>query len=64
MAHHCKVVRDQQIREPELLLQVGKQVDHLGLNAHVEGAHRLVGDDQIGFGGEGAGDANALALPT
>ena len=32
------------------------------LNAHVERAYRLVGDDDPGFQHEGAGDGDALAL--
>ena len=47
-----------------MLLQIGEQVDHLGLNAHVERAHGFVGDDEIGLGSEGTRDADALALPT
>ena len=33
-----EVVGDEQVREPELLLQVGQQVDHLRLGRHVERA--------------------------
>ena len=45
-----------------LLLQVAEQVYDLGLDRDVEGADRFVTDDQPGFDGEGAGNANALAL--
>ena len=57
-----RVVGDEEIGQAELLLQVLQQVDHLGLDRHVERRHRLVADDQLGLDGERAGDADALAL--
>jgi len=44
-------------------LQVGEQVEHLGLHALVQCADRLVADDQLGFGGQCPGDGGALQLP-
>ena len=44
--HHLQVVGDEQEAQAELLLQVGEQVHDLRLDRHVEGADRLVGDDQ------------------
>ena len=38
-------------------------VDDLGADRDVEGADRLVADDQLRVEGERAGDADALALP-
>ena len=57
-----QVVRDEQIGQPELVLQVLEQVDDLGLDRHVEGRDRLVADDQLGPQGHGPGDADALPL--
>ena len=48
---------------PEVLLQVHEQIEDLRLNAHVERAHRLVGDDEFRFAGKRRGDTDALALP-
>ena len=48
--------------DAEVLLQVQEQVEDLRLNAHVERADRLVGDDELGLAGKRRGDADALAL--
>ena len=48
---------------PESVLQVLEQVDHAGLDRHVEGRHRLVEHQHGGLEREGPGDADALALP-
>ena len=61
--HHRKVMGNEQIGEAEALLQILQQVDDLRLDRDVERRHRLVADDQVGIDGEGAGDADALALP-
>ncbi len=47
VAHDLQVVRDEQIGDAQLLLQVHQQVQHLRLDRHVERRHRLVGDDQL-----------------
>ena len=44
---HGHVVRDEEIGEPELRLQVEHQVEHLRLDRHIERRNRLVGDDQL-----------------
>ena len=36
VAHDREVVGDEEVREPEPVLQVGEQVDHLRLGRHVE----------------------------
>ena len=60
--HDAEVVRDEEVGEPELLLQVGQQVQHLGLDRDVERRDRLVGDEQLRRQHQGAGDGDALAL--
>ena len=62
VAHHRQIVGDEQIGQAQLFLQVLEQVDHLGLDRHVQGGYRLVADDQLRVGGQGPGDADALAL--
>ena len=57
-----EVVRDEHVRQVELVLQVVEQVDDLRLDRDVECGDRLVGDDQLRVQREGAGDADALAL--
>ena len=45
--HDREVVRDEEIGELELRLQVFEQVDDLGLNRDVERRDRLVADDEL-----------------
>ena len=62
VAHHGKVVRDEDVGEPEVGLQVDEQVDDLRLDGDVEGRHRLVADDQLRAEGERPGHPDALPL--
>ncbi len=57
-----EVVRDEEIGEAELVLQVLEQVESLRLHRDIEGRDRLVGDDEARIERERAGDADALAL--
>src|SRR5215207_2305437 len=57
-----QVVRDEDVGEAELSLQVLEKVDHLRLDRDVERRDRLVADDQLRRHRERAGDADALAL--
>ena len=61
--HQRQVVRDEQVRQPEPLLQVLQQIDDLRLHRDVQRRHRLVADQQLRLDGQRAGDADALALP-
>ena len=61
--HDAQVVRDEDIGEAALLLQRHEKVEHLGPYGHVQGAHRLVADDQFGVHAERPGYADALPLP-
>ncbi len=49
MLDHREIVRDEEIGEAQPLAQVHEQVQHLRLDRHVEGGHRLVADDEGGF---------------
>src|SRR5699024_9647699 len=57
-----KVVGDEEIGQPELVLQILEQVDDLRLNRDIERGNRLVADDEIRICGERAGDADTLSL--
>ena len=58
----AEVVGDEQVADPELPLQVGEQVQHLGLDRDVERGDRLVADDHPRLRGERPGDRDPLAL--
>src|SRR5712671_3082024 len=59
-----EVVGDEQIRKPELALQIAQQVDHLSLHRDVERRDRLIADDQARVERQRASDADTLALAT
>ena len=63
MLHDAQVVRDEQVGQAELLLQVLQQVDDLGLDGDVQRGYSLVADHQLRAQDQGAGDADPLALP-
>ena len=62
MTDDTEVVRDEEIGQVELLLQLDEEVQHLGLDRDVESRHGLVGDDELRADGECARDADALTL--
>ena len=45
----------------EPLAQLVEELEDLGLDRHVEGGRRLVGDEQLGLAGERHGDHDPLA---
>ena len=53
---------DEQVGQVELLLQVLQQIDHLGLDGHIQGRDGFITDDQGRLQGQGARHADALAL--
>jgi hypothetical protein len=63
VAHDRHGVGDEEVGESEVALQLLEQVDDLSADADVEGGDGFVGHDELGTQGEGAGDADALALP-
>ena len=62
VAHHRKVVGDEEEGQFQARLQLEQQVQHLRLDRDVERRDRLVGHDEARVGGERPGDADALAL--
>ena len=62
VADDAEVVRDEEIGELELVLEVLEQVDDLRLDRDVQGRDRLVGNDQLRPQRERPGDADPLPL--
>jgi hypothetical protein len=62
VAHHRQVVGDEQIGQGEALFQLHEKIDDLRLDRNIEGAHWFVANEHLGFEGQGAGNADALAL--
>ena len=52
-----EIVGDHDIRQIELRLQVGQEIDDLRLDGDIQGRDRLVGDDELRF------RASARAIP-
>ena len=61
-AHHCEVVRDEEIAQAEPFLQVEQQINDLGLHRDMERGDRLVADDEIRIEDERACDQDVLPL--
>src|SRR3954470_4890868 len=57
-----EVVRHEEVRETERLLELDEQVEHLRLDRDVERRHRFVGDDELRPQHERPRDADPLAL--
>ena len=55
---------DEKVGEAVLRLQLLQQVQHLGLDGHIQGGDGLVADDELGPQGKGPGDAHTLAAAT
>ena len=62
VADDGEVMSDEEVGQFEFVLEVFEEVQYLGLDADVEGAHGFITDEEFGLDGEGAGDADALAL--
>jgi hypothetical protein len=60
--HDTEIVRDEEIGQVEIFLQLTQKIEDLGLDGDVESRDRLVADDQLGLRGERPGDADALPL--
>lgn len=62
IAHHREVVRDEQIRQPQIALQFHQQIQDLCLNRYVQRGNRFIADQQIGFEHKRPRNADALPL--
>ena len=58
----AKVMGDENHRQPEVFLERGDEIEDLRLDGDIECGDRFVGDDELRFRGERAGDGDALAL--
>ena len=62
VTNHRQVMRNEQVGQVELFLQVFEQVDDLRLDRHIERRDRLVADDKRWVDCQGARNADTLAL--
>src|SRR5215217_2984371 len=62
MGHHRKIMRDEKVRKVMPALQVDQQIDHLGLDRHIQRGYRLVAHDKAGLERQSASDADTLPL--
>ena len=58
--HILHVVGDQQHAHAAAGLQIGEQIENLGLDGHVQGRSRLVGDEHFRVASQGDGDHHPL----
>ena len=63
IAHHRKVVGDEQVGDAALLLQLAQQVEHLRPDGHIQCADGLVCHNELRLHDERPGNADALPLP-
>src|SRR4051812_11778373 len=61
LGHDAQIVRDEDHRGAELVLQLADEIEDLRLDRHVERGGRLVGDQHLRIAGERHGDHHALA---
>ncbi len=59
-----EIVGNEEVGEVKFFLEVHQKVDDLGLDRDIECTDRFVADDKLRFDGEGAGNADTLALAT
>ncbi len=62
MRYDREVVADHNRGQAPVRLQVGEQVQYLGLYRHIEGAGGLIKQQDVRFGHQGAGNGDPLAL--
>ena len=59
VTHDAEIVRDEEIRDTQIALQVGQKIEDLRLHRDVERGDRLVGDEQAAAA---ASSARAIAM--
>ena len=59
--HHAQIVGDHDHRGIHLFLHIPDQIQHLGLDRHIQGCGGLVGDDELRIVGQGDGNDDPLA---
>ena len=63
MLYHRKVMCDEQICKPHLLLKILHQIQYLGLYGHIQGRDRLVADNKFRIQSQGSGNTDSLPAP-
>src|SRR4029077_4576398 len=64
VSNHGKVVRDEHVRQSELILQILGQMYDPGPDRHIERGHRLGEDEQPWIQRKRAGNPDPLSLTT
>src|ERR1035438_3069898 len=59
---HRELVGDEKDGEAQLVTEIKKEVEKLGLDRHVQSTYGLVGDQYLGTDGQGARHRDALTL--
>jgi hypothetical protein len=62
VGYQAQIMGYQHISEGKLFFKAQEQIDDLGLDGHIQGAYRLIGQKQAGAQGQGPGNADTLAL--
>ena len=57
-----EIVRDEKVTEAHVALEVHEEIEDLALHTNIKCGDGFVADDEPGLKGDGAGDADALAL--
>src|SRR5512137_2645226 len=62
MLDHAQIMGDKEVGQLVFLLEVLKQIDHLGLDRNIQGGYRFVADDKFGIEDERPRDPDPLSL--
>src|SRR5699024_5245938 len=62
LAYHRKIVRDEDIGQAQILLQLIQQADDLGLHRDIQSGDSLIQNHEFRFDDKRPGNRNALAL--
>jgi hypothetical protein len=62
LSHHREIVRNEEIGEPAMLLEIGEQVEYLSLHRYIERGDRLVAYDERRLHRESPRDTDPLPL--
>ena len=60
LRHNAQIVGDHDHGGVVLFLELAHQLQHLGLDGHIQGGGGLVGDEELGVAGQGDGDHHPL----
>lgn len=63
MLDDAQIMRDEQIGDSSLFLQMAEQIDNLRLYRHIQRGYRLISDNEAGLQDDRPGNADPLALP-